>query len=283
MIFECHGHIILDGISYAEAISRHERSVDEAFVRKNLQTNAEQGITFYRDGGDKHGVSAYARKVAIEYGVDYRSPIYIIHKKGFYGSMFGRAFESLFEYRELVAEASKLGADFIKLTASGMLDFSDDGCITGQLMSGSELKEMIKIAHGEGFAVMIHANSADAIKQAAEAGANSIEHGFYMNVDALQIIKQTGAVWVPTIVTVGNLIGKGVYNDKLLLRIFEGHKNMLKTALAMDIPIACGSDAGAFCVPQGIGAHNELSVLNSLGIDPTAGNKLIEEVFKRKC
>ena len=125
MVFECHGHIMLDGVSYTNAVARHKNGVDEAFVRNNLQINADQGITFYRDGGDKFGVSVFARKIAHEYGIDYRSPSFLIHKKGFYGGMFGRDYTSMAEYRILIKEAAMLGADYIKLTASGMLDFND--------------------------------------------------------------------------------------------------------------------------------------------------------------
>jgi len=281
MIFECHGHIILDDFSYSDSIARHEAAVDEAFVRKNLKVNAEHGVAFYRDGGDRHGVSAYARKVAHEYGIDYRSPIYIIHKKGHYGHLFGRAYSDLSEYRGLVDQAKQLGADFIKLTASGMLDFAGDGAVTGKALSSETLCDIINIAHGEGFSVMVHVNGADNIKRTAEAGADSLEHGFFMDDDALSVISQTGAVWVPTIATVANQIGKGNYDDKVLTNIFDGHKAALRSANAMGIPIACGSDAGAACVPQGIGAHNELAILKSLGIDPTRGNKIIEEAFKR--
>ena len=282
MIFECHGHIILDGIDYTGAVERHKHGVDEAFVRENLQINANHGIIFFRDGGDKHGATVFARKIAVEYGIDYRTPTYLIHKKGYYGGMFGRAYENFSDYRALVQEAKSLGADFIKLAASGMLDFNN-GTVTGQAMPAGELCEIIKIAHGEGFAVMVHVNGADNIKCSAEAGADSIEHGFYMDSDALKIMKQTGAVWVPTSVAVGNHVGTGVYNDELLLRIFEGHKEALKMAAAMDVPVACGSDVGASCVLQGKGTLEELSVLELSGINPSAGNEKIKEVFRRKC
>ena len=181
MIYECHGHIILDGVSYAGAVARHANGVDESFVRKNLKACAELGVAFYRDGGDKHGVSTFAKCVAGEYGIDYRTPGYIIHKEGHYGNMFGRAFGNMPEYRALVLEAMRQGADFIKTTASGLLDFSCGGSVTGPRITPIELCEMVKIAHGEGLAVMVHANGADNIKRAAESGADSIEHGYYMD------------------------------------------------------------------------------------------------------
>jgi imidazolonepropionase-like amidohydrolase len=282
MIYECHGHIILDGVTYAGAVARHQGGVDEAFIRSNLRKCADYGIVFYRDGGDKHGASVFAREVAVEYGIDYRTPAYIIHRKGYYGGMFGRAFEDMSGYRRLVDEARRLGADFIKTTASGMLDFSDRGNVTGLSMTADELSEMVNIAHSEGLAVMIHANGADIIKRSVESGADSIEHGFHMDSDALAMMAQSGAAWVPTCVTVSNLIGAGRYDDGLMRSINERHKAAIKEASAAGVLIACGSDAGAVGVPQGAGTLDELAVLKSLGIDPGAGNRRIEEVF-RKC
>lgn len=283
MIYECHGHIILDGIDYKKAIARHKNGVDEDFIRNNLQANADKGIKFYRDGGDKHGASVFARKIAWEYCIDYRTPAYIIHKKGFYGGMFGRAFKNMAEYRDLVAEAKQLGADYIKTTASGMIDFADNGSVLGKSMSEKDLCEMVNIAHGEGFAVMIHVNGSDNIIRAAEAGVDSIEHGFHMDSNALAVLSQSGAVWVPTITTVANLITQGLYSDRLLVKIFNAHYRALKDAYSLGIPIACGSDAGASYVPQGVGTLHELSHLKSFFINPERGNRIIEEVFRREC
>ena len=280
MIYECHGHIILDAVAYTGAVARHRNGVDEAFVRRNLEICAEHGIAFYRDGGDKHGVSVFAKSIAGEYGIDYRTPAYIIHKKGHYGSMFGRAFENMAGYRELVAEALRLGADFIKTTASGLLDFARGGRVTDLSLTLAELCEMVNIAHGEGLAVMVHANGADNIKRAAQSGADSIEHGYYMDKAALKIMAHTGSVWVPTCVTAANLIGSGRYDDSVLERIHDGHKAALTEALLCGVPIACGSDAGASCVPQGSGTLDELLVLESLDINPENGNHIIEDVFK---
>jgi len=279
MVYECHGHIILDGIAYAGAVARHAGGVDEDFIRRNLETCARHGIGFYRDGGDKHMVSVCAKKISREYGIDYCTPAYIIHKRGYYGEMFGRAFDSMAEYRELVREAKRLGADFIKTTASGLLDFKRGGSVTGPSMASDELREMASIAHGEGFAVMVHANGSDNIKRAVESGADSIEHGFYMDADALRMMAHSGAVWVPTCATVANLLGTGKYDDDMLRKILDGHKAALSAAKSIGVPIACGSDAGASHVPQGKGTRDELAILNGLGIDTELGNREIEKNF----
>jgi hypothetical protein len=281
MKYECHGHIIADGESYTEAMERHQKGVDVLYVRNALKTIAGHGIGYYRDGGDKYMVSAYARKIAVDYGVDYRTPVFIAHKKGYYGSMYGRSFETLHEFHDLVLDAKALNADFVKLTVSGMLDFNDGGQIMGPVFSGDELKEAVNISNGEGFRVMAHCNGADNIKTALEAGVDSIEHGFWPDMSVIDYFLQTGAVWVPTCVTVANIISAGRFEASVLQKIHDVQKAVLLEAYARGVLIASGSDCGAWMVPQGKGTDDELAVLAGMGIDPEKGNNAVRDKFQR--
>ncbi len=282
MKYECHGHIIADGISYADSMERNKNGVDEAFVRKNLKTIAEHGIGFYRDGGDKYMVSALAKKIAGEYGIDYRTPIYIAHKTGHYGSMYGRSFDNMRDYLMLVREAKTLGADFIKITVTGMLDFADEGKIIGPVFSCAELREAVKIAEGEGFGVMAHVNGAEHMKDALEAGVKSIEHGYWPDSSVIDYFLQTNAVWVPTCAAVYNLIGAGRYHQSGMRKIHDAQKSVLKEAYTRGVLIASGSDCGAWMVPQGKGTEDEIAILAEMGISPDRGNETIKQKFKRQ-
>jgi hypothetical protein len=281
MKYECHGHIIADGISYQDAMARHKNGVDEAYVRNALQKLAAHGVSYYRDGGDKYLVSAFAKKIAGEYGIDYRTSVFISYKTGYYGAMYGRGFDELKTLRALINEAGALGADFVKLTVSGMLDFDDGGRIAGPVFGGAELKEAVCIAKGEGFAVMAHCNGADNIKMALEAGVDSIEHGFWPDSSVIGYFLQTGALWVPTCVAVYNLIGAGRYSDETMFRIHETQKATLIDAYRRGVLIASGSDCGAFMVSQGKGTDDENNLLAAMGIDPEKGNRAIRERFRR--
>lgn len=75
MFGECHAHLIMDGLNYKDAISIHKDHVNDEVIRKHLKVYEELGIVFVRDGGDALGVSERARKLAPEYGIDYRTPI----------------------------------------------------------------------------------------------------------------------------------------------------------------------------------------------------------------
>ena len=281
MIYECHGHIIADGVSYKQSMERHKNGVDRAYVRQALKTVADHGVGFYRDGGDKYMVSAYAKQIAGEYGIDYRTPVYITHKKGYYGSMYGCSFDDTASFHALVRQAGELDADFIKLTMTGMLDFENDGAIMGPVFSPAELREAVKIAAGEGFAVMAHVNGADNIKKALEAGVSSIEHGFWPDSSVIDYFLQADAVWVPTCAAVYNLIGSGRYSDTVVRHIYDDQRSVLAEAYARGVLIACGSDCGAWNVPQGSGTLDELSILKEMGIDTQRGDSAVERRFKR--
>ena len=280
MLYECHGHIILDGISYAGAVERHKNGPLESLIRQNFENCVKQGVRFYRDGGDRHGVSVLAKSIAREYGVDYCTPTFIIHKKGHYGTMFGREFEDLTEFKGLVAEAKRLGADFIKLTASGMLDFTNGGEVMGPFMMERELKEMVNISEGEGFRVMLHVNGADNIKMAVEAGVSSIEHGFWPDEAAAAAIADADIVWVPTRAAVANHIGTGKLDDLALQKILDVQERALRRAYSLGAMIASGSDSGANMVFPDRGALDENRLLAEIGIDPQKGNEKIAEIFR---
>ena len=90
MFGECHAHVIMDGMNYKAAVALHKNGVCQEAVRTHLEAYQKAGITFVRDGGDAWGASRYARSVAAEYGIDYRTPVFAIHLKGHYGGIVGR-------------------------------------------------------------------------------------------------------------------------------------------------------------------------------------------------
>lgn len=257
MFGENHAHIFMNALDYRQAVKDHEKVPDEKLIREHLKAYQEKNVSFVRDGGDYLGVSQKAREIALEYGIDYRTPIFAIHKKGHYGGIVGRAFETMKEYAALVREVKKEGGDFIKIMTTGIMDFDTDGSITGAALSFEEVREMVHIAHEEGFSVMSHTNGARAVKEAAMAGVDSIEHGNYADEEALKIMAEKGTIWVPTITVVKNLIGKGRFSDQVLLQIWEKGKTNIRKGYELGVNLALGSDAGAYLVPHGQGIMDE--------------------------
>ena len=258
MFGECHAHIIMDGVNYRYAISRHKNGPDDQIIREHLKAYQDRGITFVRDGGDALGVSARAKEIAPEYGIDYRTPVFAIHKEGYYGSIVGKSFATMREFHDRVLEAKKAGADFIKIMTTGIMDFNAHGAVTGTPLDAAEVKEMVHIAHEESMAVMSHTNGDYGVQAAVEAGVDSLEHGNYMNEESLTMLAQSHTVWVPTLVTVRNLMGDGRYEDEVLWPIIETANENVRKAFQLGVKVALGSDAGAYRVLHGQGIQDEM-------------------------
>ena len=255
---DVHMHMILDGVDRKAAIQRHSQGVDDAFIHNILQRYQAAGYTYLRDGGDRWGAGKRARELAADYGITYRTPLANLCKRGHYGGFIGKTYENFKEYADLVRQTRADGGDFIKIMISGLMDFDRFGVLTEEGLSSEEIRELVHIAHEEGFGVMAHANGARTVEAAAQAGVDSVEHGAYLDADALAAMAENGTVWVPTISTVGNLRGKGRFDEAAVARIFESAAENIALFAQMGGWIGCGSDAGAWAVPHGCGSEERL-------------------------
>ena len=282
MRVDCHMHIILDGEDWRAAIGRHKQMPDVAFAHRVLKTYRDLGFTYLRDGGDRWGAGKLGRELAAEYGITYRTPLGNLCKKGHYGGFIGENYENFREYRDLVKKHREDGADFIKIMISGLMDFDRFGVLTEAGFPAEEIRELVHIAHEEGFSVMAHANGARTVEAAAMAGVDSVEHGAYLDADALAAMAENGTVWVPTLSTVGNLRGKGRFDEYAVEKILDSALSNVAKFGAMGGLVAVGTDAGAWAVPHGSLTEYEL-LKEALGADmeriTDRANRVIMEKF----
>ena len=100
--------------------------------------------------------------------------------------------------REAVRRRYQDGSDSIKITATGgVLSIAKSG--TAPQFTDEELQAVISTAHDYGMKVAAHAHGAEGIKRAVRAGIDSIEHGTFMDDEALQLMKRKGTHYVATI------------------------------------------------------------------------------------
>ncbi len=263
---ECHGHIFMDGHVFREAFELHRNGVVREVIDARLAALQAAGVTYYRDGGDKLGASVYARSRAPEYGIEYRTCCFATHKRGTYGGLVGRPFDTPRDFYSLVLEAKAQKADFIKLMISGIMDFRSFGGLTGGGLELEEIPELMKIAHGEGFRVMAHVNGAERIKAALRAGLDSVEHGYFMDDECLSLLKETGAVWVPTLAATAGFAGRAGFAPGVAEENLRHACENLRKAKALGVLVAAGSDAGAVNVPPDTGIHLEHALLAAAGM-----------------
>lgn len=251
MLADCHIHMVLDGKNWRAAIGRHREGPDERYIRRTLEVYRDRGFTYLRDGGDKWGVGLRAREMAGAYGIRYVTPCAPLCMAGHYGGFIGEKYESLKEFTALVEKQKRLGADFIKLMVSGLMDFDRCGVLTEPGLDPQIIRETIHIARDLGFAVMAHANGPETVLPAVEAGVDSIEHGAYLNRETLEAMAEAKTVWVPTLSAVGNLRGTGRFDEKEVEKILESAMENVNTFASLGGILAPGSDAGAWAVPHG--------------------------------
>lgn len=263
MFGDLHIHMILDGVYYRAAIDAQKEHPLDGLVRARLSDYQARGVCLLRDGGDAWGVSLRARELAGEYGIDYRSPAFPIYRRGHYGAFIGRGFDTEDEYRALLDEAGEKRADFIKLMISGLIDFDHFGVLTEPGPEPQDIRRMIELAHAAGFAVMAHANGDRAVMAALQAGVDSIEHGAYLSESVLLRMAQQRTLWVPTLSTIGNLIGSGRYPDAVLKRLLAQQQEAVRFVAAHGGRIGLGSDAGAWLVMHGQAISDELGYLTA--------------------
>ena len=93
----------------------------------------------------------------------------------------------------------KEGSDLIKITATGgVLSMAKDG--SGAQFTEEEIRAIVTTAKDYGFKVAAHAHGAEGMKRAVLAGVSSIEHGTYMTEEVMELMKQKGTYFVPTII-----------------------------------------------------------------------------------
>jgi len=251
MLYDCHMHMVLDGVEWKNAIRRHGDGVKEDWIWAVLERYRELGFVYLRDGGDRWGVGEKARELAKEYGIVYRTPLANLCKAGHYGAFIGRKYENYRDFARLVVEQREAGADFVKIMISGLMDFDCYGKLSEEPLEAGEITELIHIAHEEGQAVMVHANGARTVEAAARAGVDSVEHGAYLDADALAAMAEHRTVWVPTLSTVGNLRGKGRFDETAVRKILDSALENVAAFANMGGLLAPGTDAGAWAVPHG--------------------------------
>lgn len=156
------------------------------------------------------------------------------------------------ECRKAVRQRYKDGSDLIKITATGgVLSVAKSG--KNPQFFEDELEAIVQTAKDYDFKVAVHAHGAEGMKRAIKAGVHSIEHGTFMDDEAIALFKQFGTWYVPTI-TAGKSVGDSAkipryYPDLVVPKALEVSPQIQATfakAYKAGVKIAFGTDAGVF-------------------------------------
>lgn len=101
--------------------------------------------------------------------------------------------------RRAVRAQVGLGAQVIKFAATGGVLSNVAGGL-GRAMTPEEMRAIVDTAHALGRKVAAHSHAAEGTKAALEAGVDSIEHGTFIDEEAVRLFKAKGAYLVPTMI-----------------------------------------------------------------------------------
>ncbi len=275
VMIDSHVHLCMSG------------SIDPEFRKEQLQASYEQlvplveehlrhhfshGILALRDGGDRSGtVLRYLREhhPATKNPVTVRSPGAAFHQSGRYGALISTvagAGESLLEAYSRLKPETKL----IKVVNSGLNSMTEFGRETEPQFGLKELTELVTEAKRNGCSTMVHANGRTPVKQAIEAGCASIEHGFFMGRENIELMAENGVVWVPTMFTMkACAMHADQYRAKIDRNVVEktlAHQlEQLAYAREIGVTVALGSDSGSIGVLHGESLIEEMKLFRQAG------------------
>ena len=154
------------------------------------------------------------------------------------------------ESRKAVRQRYKNGADLIKITATGgVLSVAKSG--ENPQFKEDEIRAIVETAADYDMHVAAHAHGAEGMKRAVRAGVRSIEHGTLMDEETIELMKNRGTYYVPTI-SAGEFVAEkalidGYYPEVVrpkAKKIGPKIKETFKKAYDAGIPIAFGTDSG---------------------------------------
>jgi imidazolonepropionase-like amidohydrolase len=180
----------------------------------------------------------------------------------------------------------KYGADMIKVCATGGVLSATDDVDTPQLTQ-EELNAIVDEAHALRRKTAAHAHGAEGAKRAIRAGIDSIEHGTFLDDEALDMMKQRGTYLVPTLMAVQGLqeqIDKGIYIPPAILvkakaAIASIHQTFQR-ALARGVKIGLGTDAAVYPHGRNVEEFHQMADLGMKTIDALkAGTSMDAELL----
>jgi imidazolonepropionase-like amidohydrolase len=286
-LFDCHVHVTVSEIGLLPRVQQ-PFSYQFYAAARNLARTLALGITTVRDAaGADLGVKQAVEDRLIP-GPRMQISIGLISQTGGHGDGWavsghcvplsvphpGRPAsiaDGPAEMRRVARELLRAGADVLKVcTTGGVLSPRDDP--RHSQFTPQELDVLVTEARMQGVYVMAHAQGAEGIKNAVRAGIRSIEHGIYLDDEAIELMLANGTWLVPTLVAPVNVIRAAAAGASLPAAVVRKaeevavvHADSVRRAVAAGVRIAMGTDSGVG--PHGTNLE-ELPLMAACGMSP---------------
>jgi imidazolonepropionase-like amidohydrolase len=259
-LINAHVHFSLDGSSDSVANLVGEAHLATAYkASAAAEATLRAGTTTVRDVGCSGAIGIYLKK-AIDAGF-VRGPRMLasgacIVMTGGHNRFIGVEVDGVDQARKAARQQLKLGADLIKVVATG-------GVITAGVepehpqLSAEEMRAAVDEAHHCGKHAASHAQGQQGIANSLAAGVDTIEHGIYLTPSLIDLMVKQGTALVPTLTPMRRILLESgevnlpQYAIEKMRRTSEPWLESFRKANAAGIPIVAGTDAGTPGNPHG--------------------------------
>jgi len=250
---DAHVHVCLDGSPDPITVLLNESQTATTLkAARAAEKTLLAGVTTIRDMGGQDGIDLGLRQ-AVDSGLVAGPRMQVsgrlICMTGGHGWQIGREANGPDDVRRAARDQIKAGADIVKLMATG-------GVMTPSVEPGSEqlteeeLRAGVEEAHKAGRKTATHAMGTRGIFNALRAGIDSIEHGVYLDEEAVALMAENCIPLIPTISALYFIETRGVaagipaYAVEKTLMVKPYHLESIRMAREAGVAVAAGTDAG---------------------------------------
>ncbi len=275
---EAHCHLFLDGgeLDFAKRSSYLKSSRENMLSvgRQSMAKSFNAGVTLIRDAGDLHGINhslRFEQQNNLLPQPIVRSPGTAIRKTKRYGSFMAEEVDGNVTLLALMAEKIT-NVDDLKVLMTGIIDFEACQVKGAPQFSLNEARCITEVAKANGRKTFAHCSGYKGIDIALKADFDSIEHGFFITPEQLQIMAEKKITWVPTFSPVHfqwlrpELAGWNTQTIENLRTILDAHAVALDYAYQIGVPVLVGSDAGSYGVVHGCSYIDEIILMANTGV-----------------
>ena len=266
-LFDCHTHVTFSGDLDLQRRLAKPFSYRYYEAVLNLERSLRIGLTTVREaGGADLGVKEAVERGLIA-GPRMQISITMLSQTGGHGDSHmpsGACFRWHHSYpgnpsglvdgpdemRRRVRELVREGADVIKVATSGGVLSPRDDPKHGHFRN-DELDVLVAEAAAAGLFVMAHAQATDGIKAAVRAGIRSIEHGIYLDDEAIEMMLEAGTWLVPTLLAPRAVLAAAAAGANVLEaavrkthEVIDVHTESFARAVRAGVKVAMGTDSG---------------------------------------
>jgi imidazolonepropionase-like amidohydrolase len=262
-IVDCHVHVMISTINMLKMMQT-PFSLNFYLAARNLEETLRSGVTTVRDaGGADLGVKRAVEDGLIK-GPRMKIAVTILSQTGGHADGWftcGAEMPFFIEHPgrpattcdgpegvlRRVREVIRAGADVIKICTTGGVLSPEDEPTSSQFLP-EEIEVIVAEARAADLEVMSHAQGTDGIKNAVRAGVRSIEHGIYLDDEAIEMMLDAGTFLVPTLIApmgvLENPDGVPEAGLRKAREVGEVHRDSISRAAAAGVKIAMGTDSG---------------------------------------